>query len=108
MFDSSPDNIVRLAKERAGLLERFAEIDNEVMSSMQMLLAAIAATSQTPLNLKDFAVEVIKSEYRKKDEVDILTVASAALKALVEKGVLKQDRDRQGRVSYVLAANATS
>ena len=41
MFDSSPKNIRRiaqLAQERARLLERMAEIDNELMSGMATLL----------------------------------------------------------------------
>jgi len=106
MFDPSPDNflrIVRLAQERDRLLERLAEIDGELMSSMSTLLTAIAATSQTPLNLRDFILQVMRSEYRLKGKVDISTVAAAALKALVEKGVLKRDRESKG---YVFAGPA--
>jgi hypothetical protein len=101
VFDSSPDHILRivqLAQERARLLERLAVIVGELMSSMPTLLTAIAATSQTPLSFRDFVIRVIKSEYRLLGEVDILTVASAALKRLVEKGVLKRDRESQGYV----------
>ena len=56
MFDASPENILRIAtlvQERARLLARLAEIDEELTSGLPTLFTVIAATSQTPLNLKD-------------------------------------------------------
>lgn len=108
MFDSSPDNIlriVRLAQERAQLLDRLAEIDNELMNGIPTLLTAIAATSQTPLSLKDFVIQALEAGYTTKAKAGGSIMVYEGLKMLVRRGVLKRDRESQG---YVIAGSATA
>jgi hypothetical protein len=99
VFDSSPENIrqiVQLAKERAWLRERLVEIDKELTSGLPTLLTAIAATSQTPLGLKDYVVQVLEAGYTTKAKGGVSIMTYAGLRMLVERGVLKRDRESQG------------
>lgn len=99
MFDSSPENTLRiaqLAQERASLLERLAVIDKELLRNLPTLLTGIAAASQKPLKLTDFVVQALKAGYTTKAEADISIMVHQGFKVLVEKGVLKRDRESQG------------
>jgi hypothetical protein len=101
VFDSSPDNIsriVHLAQERTRLLERLAVIDGELMSSLPTLLTGIAAAGQTPLKMTDFVVQALEAGYTTKAEGGVSIMVYAGLRMLVERGVLKRDRESQGHV----------
>jgi hypothetical protein len=103
MFDSSADNILRiarLAQERTRLLERLVEIDKELMSNLPTLLTGIAAASDRPLKLTDFVVEALRSGYTTNAKAGVSGMVYQGVKMLVGRGVLKRDQEGRG---YVVA-----
>lgn len=105
MFDSSPENtlrIARLAQERVRLLERLAVIDGELAKNLPTLLLGIAATRMEPLKLAGFVVEVLRAGYTTTARGGLSGMVSQGLKMLAGRGVLNRDRMSGG---YVFAGN---
>lgn len=104
--------LVELVVERAGLMERVAEIDRELgvappthhrpaatgTTTLPDLLARLAAEQKEPLRIADFVALARQSGYRSDAEVFPNLVYHALLK-LVKAGVLMKDRETR---SYIL------
>lgn len=104
MFDSSPENIMRitgLAQERTRLLARLDEIERALKRNLPTLLTGIAVASHGPMTLIDFVKEALRAGYTTKAKAGVRIMVAAGLKMLVEQGVLKRDQENQG---YVFAA----
>jgi hypothetical protein len=111
--------IAELAQERAGLLERLAEIDRELASetpsgnmpapvslpaapelaeveksvkpTLPALLAEVAAEQKRPLRLAEF-VQLVRQAGYTKEATDFPNMVYQALLKLVRQGVLKKDK----------------
>jgi hypothetical protein len=101
MFDLSPGNVKRiaeLARERTLLVERLAEIDEVLKRDLPTRLTAVAATSNKPLRLIDFVVQMMRAGYTTKAKGGPSGMIYHGLRFLVRHGVLKRDITTHGYV----------
>jgi hypothetical protein len=101
MFDVSPGNVTRiaeLARERTLLLKRLAEIDEVLKCDLPTRLTAIAVTSNKPLRLIDFEVQMMRAGYTTKAKGGVSGMVYHGIGFLVRHGVLRRDIATHGYV----------